>query len=189
MRQPDFLRTQRLILRRWREDDLAPFREMNADPQVLRFFASGPLSPEQSDGVAGRLMGFFDEAPVGPWAVEVPGEASFIGFVGCWPTRPELPFAPVIEIGWRLARPFWGRGYAPEAAEAALDDAFGRCGLPEIVAYTTLANEPSQQVMRKLGMRRDPAEDFDHPLVPQDHPLIRHALYRIAADTWRSRRG
>jgi RimJ/RimL family protein N-acetyltransferase len=187
VRQPDGLRTARLILRRWREEDLAPFRAMNADPQVMRFFGSGPLTAEQSDAIAGRLMSFFDTAGIGPWAVEVPGEAPFIGFVGCWPTRPELPFAPAVEIGWRLAHVFWGRGYAPEAARAALDEAFARGGISEIVSYATLANEPSRRVMRKLGMRHDPAEDFDHPLVPKDHPLVRHALYRIAAHECRRR--
>jgi ribosomal-protein-alanine N-acetyltransferase len=185
VRQPDGLRTARLILRRWRQEDLAPFRAINADPQVMRFFGSGPLAAEQSDAVARRLSSCFDGAAIGPWAVEVPGEAPFIGFVGCWPTRPELPFAPAVEIGWRLAHPFWGRGYAPEAASAALDDAFGRCGFPQIVAYAALANDPSRQVMRKLGMRYDPAEDFDHPLVPADHEVARHALYRISADEWR----
>jgi RimJ/RimL family protein N-acetyltransferase len=188
VRQPDSQRTPRLILRRWRDEDLFPFRALNADPEVQRYFASGPIGAEESDAIAGRLRGFFDTAPVGPWAVEVPGEASFIGFVGCWPTRPQLPFAPAIEIGWRLARAFWGRGYAPEAAAAALEDAFGRAGIPEAVAYTTLTNEPSRQVMRKLGMRHDSEEDFDHPLVSPDHPLVRHVLYRIAAAEWQARR-
>jgi RimJ/RimL family protein N-acetyltransferase len=182
--QPQELRTARLLLRRWREADLAPFRRMNADPEVMRYLA-GTQDAEQSDESARRLIGFADSAALGPFAVEVPGEASFIGFVGCWPTRPQLPFAPAIEVGWRLDKAWWGRGYATEAARAALADAFGRLDIPEVVAYTAATNAPSRQVMEKLGMSRDPAEDFDHFMVPPGHALRRHVLYRLGADAFR----
>ncbi len=182
--QPQELRTARLLLRRWREADLAPFRRMNADPEVMRFFA-GPQDAEQSDATARRLMDFAEAAGIGPWAVELPGEAPFIGFVGCWPTRPQLPFAPAIEIGWRLDKRYWGRGYAPEAARAALADAFRRLAAREIVAYTSAGNTPSRQVMEKLGMVHDPAEDFDHFMYPSDHPHRRQVVYRLRADAFR----
>jgi RimJ/RimL family protein N-acetyltransferase len=183
--QPQELRTERLLLRRWREADFAPFRALNADAHVMRFFA-GPQDAEASDATGGRLMAFADTARLGPWAVEVPGEAAFIGFMGCWPTRPNLPFAPAIEIGWRIARPFWGRGYAPEAGRAALRDAFDRTGVGEVLAYATHANEPSLHVMRKLGMSYSSGEDFTHFTFPADHPHARHVVYRIAADAFRT---
>lgn len=176
---PDEIRTPRLLLRRWREADLAPFRALNADPEVMRFFAR-PLEARESDKVAVRLSGFFDSAGVGPWAVELPGLSPFIGFVGCWPTRPQLPFAPAIEVGWRLHKAGWGQGYAAEAASAAIADLFGRLGTEEVVAYTATANAPSIQVMRKLGMERDAAGDFEHPLVPAGHPMRPMVLYRLA---------
>jgi ribosomal-protein-alanine N-acetyltransferase len=100
--------------------------------------------------------------------------------------NPALPFAPGVEAGWRLDRTFWGRGYASEAARAALADAFGRCGLPEIVADAAVPNLPSRRVMERLGMRRDPAADFDHPLVPEGHPMRRHVLYRLPAKDFRA---
>lgn len=117
--------------------------------------------------------------------MELPGEAPFIGFVGCWPTRPQLPFAPAVEIGWRLDRAWWGRGFAPEAARAALADAFGRLEVPEVVAYAAAANAPSRQVMAKLGMRHDPREDFDHFMYAPDDPHRRCVLYRLTADAFR----
>jgi ribosomal-protein-alanine N-acetyltransferase len=182
--QPQALRTERLILRRWREADLEPFRRMNADPEVMRFLV-GTQAPEESDASARRLMDCAESRQIGPFAVEVPGEAPFVGFVGCWPTRPQLPFAPAIEVGWRLDRAFWGRGYAPEASRAALADAFGRARIPEVVAYTAAANAPSRQVMAKLGMSHDPAEDFDHFMYAPDDPHRWCVVYRLSADAFR----
>ena len=179
---PESLRTERLLLRPWRDADLAPFRAMNADSEVMRFFAR-PLPGDESDAVARRLMEFFDQG-LGPWAVEVPGEAPFIGFVGAWPTREELPFAPAVEIGWRLARSYWGRGYAPEAARAALDDAFARFNLDEIVAYAAAANAPSITLMRRIGMVQDAGGGFDHPRYPEDHPNRRSVLFRLSRDAF-----
>lgn len=148
-----------------RDDDTEAFHAINTDPEVARFFPKCP-TPEESDQIVRTLTDFSESVGIGPWAVEVPDEASFIGFVGCWPTGPQLPFAPAIEIGWRIDKRFWGRGYAPEAARAAIEDAFQRLNIPEVVAYTTIANEPSRRVMDKIGMTRDPAEDFDHFMLP-----------------------
>ena len=170
------LRTQRLILRRWRPSDREPFARMNADPAVMRHFPR-PLTREESDALAERADAEFDQCGYGLWAVEVPGEAEFIGFVGLSLHR----FFPVPEIGWRLDRPFWGRGYATEAARAALEDGFARLGLREIVSFTSPLNTPSVAVMERLGMTHDPADDFDHPNLPEGHPLRHHVLYRIAA--------
>jgi ribosomal-protein-alanine N-acetyltransferase len=182
---PDRLKTERLILRRWRPSDQAPFARLNGDRCVMRFFAR-TRTPEESRAEIERFDASFDRDGFGFWAVEAHGVGEFIGFVGCYPVNPALPFAPGVEAGWRLDRTFWGRGYAPEAARAALADAFGRCGLPEIVADAAVPNLPSRRVMERLGMRRDPAADFDHPLVPEGHPMRRHVLYRLPAQDFRA---
>lgn len=176
---PDEIRTERLILRRWREEDRPLYAHLNADAHVMRFFPK-TRSREESDTEARWLDERFDLDAFGPWAVEAPGVAPFIGFVGCWRIVRELPFTPAVEIGWRLDQPYWGKGYAVEAAQASLRDVFARTNLTEIVAYTAERNEPSRRVMEKLGMAYDPAADFDHPAVPDHHPLRRHVLYRIS---------
>ena len=172
------LRTERLVLRAWCDDDLAPFAALNADPAVMEFFPT-TLTRAASAAAAGRIRAEIAERGFGLWAVEVPGMAPFIGFTGLSMPRFEAHFTPCVEIGWRIARAHWGRGYAPEAARAALADGFGRLGLAEIVAFTATGNERSRRVMEKLGMRHDPADDFDHPNLPPGHPLRRHVLYRI----------
>ena len=179
---PAEIRTERLILRRWREDDLAPYARLSGDPQVMRYFHR---TRTLEDGTAeGRwLAERFDVDGYGPWAVEAPGLTPFLGFVGCWRTRRELPFTPAVEIGWRLDKPYWGRGYAVEAAQASLADLFARTDLTEVVAYTARQNAPSRRVMEKLGMTHDPAKDFQHPAVPQDHPLATSVLYRLDRPT------
>jgi len=177
------LETPRLRLRRWRDDDLEPFAALNADPCVMRHFPS-LLSREESDAAAARIRAFFDERGFGLWAVEVPGASPFIGFVGLSVPRFSAPFTPCVEVGWRLGRAHWGRGYALEAATAALDDGFERMGLDEIVAMTTVGNDRSRRVMERLGMVRDPSDDFDHPLIPIDSPVRRHVLYRIGRRAW-----
>lgn len=176
------LTTERLILRPWRESDLEPFAAMNADPEVMRFFPRR-LDREQSDAMAHRLSQFLDENGWGLWAVEVPDVAPFIGFIGLAPPPFEAHFTPAVEVGWRLDKAYWGRGYAPEGARAVLDYAFGTLGLDEVVSMTIAPNEPSQRVMRKLGLTRDPADDFDHPNLPDWHHQ-RHVLYRITRASW-----
>jgi ribosomal-protein-alanine N-acetyltransferase len=172
------LLTERLRLRRWRPEDRAPFAALNADPEVMRYFPA-PLTQEQSDAFVDRIEAAFDEHGYGLWAVEVLDSAPFIGFIGLAWQRFEAPFTPALEVGWRLAREHWGRGYAPEGARAALTVAFGTASVGEVVSMTAFVNEPSRRVMEKLGMTRDAADDFDHPNVPAG-PLRHHVLYRIA---------
>jgi RimJ/RimL family protein N-acetyltransferase len=172
------LRTDRLILRQWRQDDREPFARMNANPEVMRFFPS-TLSREQSDAFADRIETHFAKHGYGLWAVEIPRVTPFAGFVGLAAYDFPTHFTPTVEIGWRLDRTYWGRGYATEAARAALADGFQRAGLREVVSFTIPINLASIRVMEKLGLSRDPADDFDHPNVPVGHPYRRHVLYRI----------
>ncbi|WP_327005541.1 GNAT family N-acetyltransferase [Dactylosporangium sp. NBC_01737] len=218
------LRTSRLVLRRWRDEDRAPFAALNADPEVMRYFPR-PLTRAESDMMVDRIEASFDEHGYGLWAVDVvesgptgPGTGSgpgsgagsggFIGFVGLAWQRFPAHFTPALEIGWRLARHAWGHGYATEAAVAARNFAFRPAaadtagaagaagavaggaaaaggaavygaGMDEIVSMTTRTNEPSQAVMRRIGMTRDPADDFRHPNLEPDHPLVEHVLYRL----------
>lgn len=176
---PTELITDRLRLRRWIDADRAPFAALNADPVVMEHFAS-TLTTEQCNAFVDRVETTFDEQGLGFWAVEVTESASFAGFVGLWPVRFDAHFTPAIEIGWRLDKPFWGNGYATEAARAALDDGFERVGLQEIVSFTATTNKPSQRVMERIGMQHDPAGDFDHPALEPGHRLERHVLYRIS---------
>lgn len=170
------LRTDRLILRPWQESDLEPWAAMNADPEVREHLGE-LLTPEQSDASVARFTAEFDQRGYGWWAVEVRATGEFIGFAGLDAVDGGMPFAGV-EVGWRLARPAWGYGYATEAGSACLSHGFEVLGLPEILAVTTATNLRSQAVMRRLGMTRDPADDFDDPGVP-DGPLRRNVLYRI----------
>jgi ribosomal-protein-alanine N-acetyltransferase len=176
------LLTERLVLRRWRPEDRAPFAEINADPAVMEFFPS-VLTSTESDALAERADGEFDERGYGLFAVEVADGEPFVGFVGLHAfTLDEpspLPFAPGVEVGWRLAADAWGRGYAPEAARACLAFGFDQIGFDEIVSFTSVVNERSQTVMHKIGMRRNPTDDFEHPRVPAGHLLRPHVLYRI----------
>jgi RimJ/RimL family protein N-acetyltransferase len=173
------LATARLLLRRWRDDDLPAFARLNADPRVVEHMPRA-LTRAESDALAERITAHFAEHGFGLWAVEAPGVASFVGFVGL--ARPAFAahFTPCVEVGWRLAAEHWGRGYATEGARAALE--FGRddAGLTEVVSYTVPANLRSRRVMEKLGMTHDPRDDFEHPSLPEGHPLRRHVLYRHA---------
>ena len=171
--------TERLLLRRWRPSDLAPFAALNADPRVMRYFPA-TLSRAESDVFAERVEEHFAEHGFGLWAVEVPDLGPFIGFVGLSVPRFEASFTPCVEVGWRLAAEYWGAGYAPEAARAALAFGFDTLGLREVLSFTTVPNQPSRRVMEKLGMKHDPSNDFDHPALAEGHALRRHVLYRIA---------
>lgn len=181
------LRAERLVLREWRDDDLPAFAAMNADPRLMQHFPS-VLTPEQSDAAAACIRTHFAEHGYGLWAVEIPGVIPFAGFVGLSRPRFESTFTPCVEVGWRLAREYQGRGFATEGARAALAYGFATALLDEVVSMTVSANAASLRVMEKLGMHRDPAEDFDHPLVPDGHPLRRHVLYRVRRDEWTARR-
>lgn len=177
---PVSLRTERLVLRPFRADDLAPFAALNADPEVMRHFPE-TLSRAASDALVDRIMAHYDRHGFTFWAVEAPGTAPFVGMVGLLVTAFEAHFTPCVEVGWRLARPWWGRGYATEAARTCLSFGFGTLGLAEIVALTRPDNRASRAVMERLGMGRDPADDFDHPRLGPDHPMRRHVLYRLRA--------
>jgi RimJ/RimL family protein N-acetyltransferase len=174
------LRTERLLLRRWRPEDLEPCAAMNADAEVMEHFPA-PLSTAESSALIARMERCFEELGYGLWAVEIPDSVSFIGCVGLVPVGIDFAFAPAVEIGWRLARSHWGSGLAHEAASATIAYAFQELGLPALVAYTAERNERSRRLMERLGMRRDPAEDFAHPRLPAGHPLSPHVLYRVVA--------
>jgi ribosomal-protein-alanine N-acetyltransferase len=177
---PASLRTPRLLLRPWRPEDLPAFADLNADPEVMRFFPA-LRSRAESDALAMSAMAAMEARGWGSWAVERPGLAPFIGFIGLSEPDFPAPFAPCVEIGWRLAKAHWGLGLAPEGARAVLEHAFGALGLAEVVSFTSTLNAPSMRVMEKVGMTRDPDGDFDHPKIPEGHPLRRHVLYRIRA--------
>lgn len=172
------LETDRLLLRRWRSADLDPFAEINADPRVVEWLPA-LLSRRESDGLAALIESHFERHGFGVWAVELVGVAPFIGFVGLSVPSFEAHFTPCVEIAWRIAADHWGRGYATEAARAALAFGFQQLGLEEIVAFTVPENSRSRRVMEKLGMKHAADDDFDHPRVPPGHRLRRHVLYRI----------
>lgn len=180
---PASLPGQGFVLRRWVRADDAPFAELNADPEVMRHFPS-TKSRGESLIEARAIDRRFESDGFGPWALEVPGEG-FVGFVGGMRLIRPMPFAggavvgSVVEIGWRLARPAWGRGLATRAARLALADLFARCGVPAVVAFTATCNGPSRRVMERLGMAF--SEDFLHPALPADHRLQPHVLYRLTA--------
>lgn len=182
--EPITLRTARLILRPWRDADRDAFAALNADARVMQHFPSR-LSRAESDLLFDRVRQVFAQRGYGMWAVEAPTVAEFIGFTGLgWP-RFTTPFTPCVEVGWRLGYEFWGRGYAVEAARAAISHGFAADpAVAEIVAFTAPANRNSRRVMEKLGMHHDSAADFDHPTIPADHPLCRHVLYRLPRADW-----
>ena len=169
-------------MRGWREEDKLPYALLNADPEVMRHFPS-TLSQQQSDEMVDHMARAWDARGYGLWAVERLDTHAFIGFVGL--SSPSWSEVPCVEVGWRLAHQHWGHGFAPEAARAALRFGFEQVALPddEIVSFTTTKNLKSQRVMHKIGMRHDPARDFDHPLLPSWDEK-RHVLYCIDRRTW-----
>jgi RimJ/RimL family protein N-acetyltransferase len=173
----------RVCLRRWREEDREPFAAMNSDARVMEFFRSR-LSRVESDAMVDRIQKHFSVHDFGLWAIEVPGVAPFIGFAGFDVARFKAHFTPCVEIGWRLAFEHWGHGYATEAARVALGYGFGTLAFSDVVSFTSVANQRSRAVMERLGMRRDPAEDFDYPSFPEGHPLRRHVLYRLGSGSY-----
>jgi RimJ/RimL family protein N-acetyltransferase len=179
------IETERLRLRDWTDADAVPFAEMNADPRVMEFFAK-PLSRAESDAVMQNNRARLSEDGYGKYATVEKASGRFIGYVGLAPVDFPAPFAPAVEIGWRLARETWGQGFASEAATAVRDHAFSTLGFEELVSFTTEWNQPSRRVMEKIGMTRDPVEDFIYPKLPPGHKLARHVLYRINRERWQS---
>ena len=180
------LRTERLILRPWRAEDLDPFAALNTDDRVT-VTLGGSIDRNASDALAARIVEGFEKRGFGQWAVELSGVAPFIGFIGLSVPGFDAPFMPAVEIGWRLAFDHWGKGYATEGARAALDYGFNAAGLAEIVSFTAAGNTRSRAVMERLGMRTDPKDDFGHVRLGPDHPLYHHVLYRLRRADWRGR--
>ncbi|MCM1513037.1 MAG: GNAT family N-acetyltransferase [Oxalobacter formigenes] len=180
---PVRLETARLVLRQWRQEDYAPYAAMNADKAVTAFLTI-MLDRRESEAAATYFRAMIAWRGWGIWAVERKPDGVFIGSVGLHVPRVRLPFSPCVGLGWRLARAFWGQGYATEAANEAMRFGFDVLALPEIVAFTAVKNMRSAAVMRRLGMVTDPAWDFGHPDIPRDNPLYRYCLYRMCRQDW-----
>jgi RimJ/RimL family protein N-acetyltransferase len=177
---PPIIETERLLLRAWRDSDREPWATMNANPRVREFFP-GTLDRQGSDTLLGHLNARITKYGFGFWALEDRASGKFLGFTGLAHATFPAPFTPCVEIGWRLAHRYWGKGYAFEAALAALDHGFGKLGLASILSFAAAQNSRSRKVMERIGMRHDPNRDFPHPSLPPDHPMQPHVLYRIAA--------
>lgn len=172
------IETERLILRQWQASDLKPFAELNADPDVMRYFPAR-LTPEESDNLASRFKNIIDtNNGWGFWAVELKATKEFVGTVGLLYQADRFNFSPCTEIGWRLARPFWQQGIALEAATHSLNFAFDRLHLDEVVSFTSVHNAPSEGLMKRLGMVKQAS--FIHPALASSHYLAEHVLYKIA---------
>lgn len=172
------IETERLILRRWQDSDHQGFHAMGNDPEVMRYLGP-PLSHDDVETLIARQNDFHDRLGYCFWAVERCEDGAFLGFCGIKPGAVGTPIEHHIEIGWRLARPYWGSGYAREAAQASLDHGWATLDVPDIAAMTVLANDRSWGLMERLGMKRVVDGDFDHPSVAEGDPLRRHILYRI----------
>jgi RimJ/RimL family protein N-acetyltransferase len=175
--------TPRLCLHLWRDEDRPMFAALNAEPRVMQHYPK-MLGRAESDALVARIRDHFTKHGFGLWAVEAPGRAGFIGYVGLAVPMFEARFTPCVEVGWRLAAEHWGRGYATEAASAVLAHAFGPLGLDEVVSFTAPANRRSRRVMERLGMTRSPEDDFEPPSLPAGHPLRLHILYRLSRAAW-----
>lgn len=173
----DTIATERLLMRRWRDSDREPFAQLNGDPDTLRFFPA-TLDRAASDAFVDRIEARFEQQGFGLWALEIAETGEFIGYTGLSPLPDDVPGGGGMEIGWRLAKHAWHHGYATEAAKAARDVAFGGAGLPEIWSMTAVLNEPSQAVMRRIGLTE--VARFDHPRVPEGHPVRPHVMYYLA---------
>ena len=179
IRRFDTIRTDRLLMRRWRDSDREPFAALNGDAETMKFFPE-TLDRAASDALADRIEARFEQQGYGLWALEIADTGQFIGFAGLNPIPDGVPGSGGTEIGWRLARQAWHHGYATEAARAAVTVAFDGAGLPEIWSFTSVLNEPSAAVMRRIGMTE--VSRFDHPRIPAGHPLRPHVLYHLRRD-------
>jgi RimJ/RimL family protein N-acetyltransferase len=177
------LHSERLLIRPWRADDLLALSSMNADPEVMRHFPKR-LDRSESAAMMAYNIKHMARHGFGWWAMEARGAMPFVGAIGLFRPRFDAHFTPCFEIGWRLPKAHWDKGYATEAARAVLDFAFDQVLLDEVVAMTTVGNERSRNVMARLGMTCRAADDFQHPLLPPDHPLGHHVLYRMTRHDW-----
>lgn len=178
------VQTERVNLRQWRAEDKPLFAAINADPKVMEYFPS-TLSRAQSDALVDRVSNDINLSGWGFWAAERVDTAEFIGFVGINFSAEGLPFAPCVDIGWRLGSQHWGQGLATEAAHGAMAFAFSHASIEKLVSMTSLANTASERVMQKLGMIKSP-KTFLHPKIAQGHLLQEHVLYELNRDQWRS---
>jgi 3-dehydroquinate dehydratase/shikimate dehydrogenase len=178
--------TKRLILRPWQEEDFEVFAQMNSDPRVMEYFPS-VLSRQESDDLANRLSAKLQAQGWGLWAVSVPDISPFIGFIGLSEPTFTAHFTPAVEVGWRLAYDFWGKGYATEGALEALKFGFEILNLNQIVSFTAAQNLRSIEVMKRIGLHHDPIDDFDHLKLPEGHKLRHHVLYRLNRKDWMKR--
>jgi len=174
--------TKRLCLRQWRPEDREPFAELNADPRVMEYFPA-LLDRAASDAMAERCQSLIAARGWGLWAVEKRNTSEFMGFVGLHVPIFEFPFSPCVEIGWRLAFQYWGKGFATEAAQASLRVGFELLGLLEIESFTAVRNFKSRAVMERLGMH-ETSQTFEHPHIPPGSFLRQHCLYRLLRDEW-----
>lgn len=181
------LETERLILRRWQDSDLAPFAAITSDREVRRYYPN-VLTKEETISLIERIESNFQKEGFGLWALELKSSGEFIGYTGLHRPTIKAHFMPCIEIGWQISAKHWGQGYAPEAASKTLEDGFDRIGLEEIVSFTSVANSKSIRVMEKLGMHRNPKDDYLHPFLPEGHPLKPHVLFRLKKTEWLQQR-
>ena len=179
------IRTERLILRQWQQEDFEPFAKLNNNLQVMEYFPS-TLSRQESDDLAQKILSKIENEGWGPWAVSIPNVAEFIGFIGLSVPTFQAHFTPTIEVEWRLDPKFWGNGYATEGALACLRYGFETLNLEEIVSFTAVQNIRSRAVMERIGMYHDPKDDFDHPRLAEGHRLRRHVLYRLEVQKWQN---
>lgn len=181
------IRTNRLVLRSWRKEDFEPFAQINADPKVMEYFLA-PMSKEESDQMMMRMQAKIEKRGWGLWAISPHDSSELMGFIGLNDVNRETcptHFSPAVEVGWRLSPAYWGQGFATEGALACLSYAFETLHLSEVVSFTAVQNKKSVAVMERIGMHRNPADDFDHPKIPEGHWLRRQVLYRITKSEWK----
>jgi len=176
------IKTDRLNLRQWKKEDYPAFAKLNADPEVMKYYPD-TLTQLESNDMAERFEALLEYNGWGFWVVEKLDEKNFMGFVGLNEPAYELPVTPCVEIGWKLAKEYWGHGYASEAAKACLAIAFGKLDLPEVYSFTSVLNKKSQAVMERLGMV-NMKQNFEHPMMPKGGPLSEHVLYRMNKKDW-----
>lgn len=177
------LRTDRLLLRQWKEEDFPLFARMTSDPIVMQYYP-GTLSEDESNAMASKIRALISERSWGFWAVETIQENIFIGFVGLHKPTYDLPVTPCVEVGWRLGKEYWGNGYATEAARESLRFAFEELVLDEVYSFASVSNKKSRSVMARLNMSNT-GNNFEHPIIPEGHALREHVLYKITKEQWK----
>ena len=178
------IKTNRLMLRQWQKSDRKPFAQLNADPAVMKYYPN-TLNREQSDAMFDKLSNIIVRQGWGFWAVELLDEEQFIGFVGLHKPDYNLPVSPCTEVGWRLAKEYWGNGYATEAANAALNFAFTQLDLSEVYSFTSIINQRSERLMQRLGLINT-HNNFNHPMILNNLRLREHVLYCAYKDQYLS---